>query len=125
MEVHQCGDIICYGMVCKGMSIVEEIREVILTDPNMIKQLKGVNKIIDSVLIALDVSKVIDKTVSERFLIQVDVMLDGNSYTITGIHSMSEIDERGLITVGRLYVLGPLQSQEPVYRATIRYLVDN
>ena len=106
------------------MSIVDEEKQVILTSPNMVPQAKGIEKTVEEIIVTLDLSEVIDRTKSSRFLIKATVSVDNQSYSYAGVHNTSELDTSGMLSIGIVYVLGPLISPKVSTTASIFYLVE-
>ena len=106
------------------MSFGEEVKQVILTSPKMIPQAKGMEKTVEEIIVTLDLSKAIDRTKSNRFLIKATVSVDNQSYSYAGVHNISELDNSGMLSIGRVYVLGPLISPKVSTSAYIYYLID-
>lgn len=104
------------------MSVVEDSKNVILTDPVMVPQVKGMGKVIQSIYLTVGVSEVVDFTISEDFMLQLNIHVNGITYRASGLYNKAQLTQEGEITVQEIFVLGPVKEENITYDAIIRYV---
>ncbi|MDO5521733.1 MAG: hypothetical protein Q4G58_14660 [bacterium] len=97
----------------------------ILLSTNIVEvpQTQGVGKNIEQIFVTLKVTGMIDPEETRKFIIEVQLYINGNTYVISRLLSNTSINDEGYISFGTVFVLGPVREDEITTKINLTYVV--
>lgn len=101
---------------------MEEYEVILVSNPLETRQIDGWGRNIEEIFLKLNIHGLIDEDESRKFLIEVSIKIKETTYKYSNQFSKESIDDQGIISVGTIYVRGPVQVDEIQYHGTITFV---